>query len=192
MLDLIKKIREKTGAGVLDVKKALDESENDEEKAVEILRKKGYDKALKKASREAKEGVVLSYIHSNKKIGSLVKLYCETDFVARNSEFQELGKDIAMQVAAMNPLVIKPEDLSQEIIEKEKSIWIAQLKQEGKTDELIDKILVGKEKKFREENALLTQLFVKNPDITIEELITKKISKTGENIQLGEFMRLEL
>jgi len=192
MLDLIKKIREKTGAGVLDAKKALDESEGDEEKAVEILRKKGYDKAFKKASREAKEGIVVSYIHSNKKIGSLVKLYCETDFVARNSEFQELGKDIAMQVAAMNPLVIKPEDISQEIIEKEKSIWIAQLKQEGKTDELIEKILVGKEKKFREENALLTQPFVKNPDSTIEGLITEKISKTGENIQLGEFVRLEL
>ena len=192
MLDLIKKIRERTGAGVVAIKKAIDEVGNDEEKIIEVLRKSGQSKAAKKAEREAKEGIVVSYVHSNNRVASLVKLLCETDFVARNEEFQQLAKDIAMHVTAMNPKFIKPEDVPSDIIEKEKEIWKSQLVSEGKTAEMIDKIMIGKEKKFREESALLTQAFVKNPEITIGELIIEKIGKIGENIQVGEIIRFEL
>jgi len=192
MLDTIKKIRERTGAGVVNIKKALDESLGNEEKAIEILRKQGHDKALKKADRAANEGVVVSYIHSNNRVGALVKLLCETDFVARNTEFQELAKDIAMHVTAMNPQFMKPQDVPNEVIEKEKEIWIAQLKQEGKPENMFEKIMEGKEKKFREEAALLTQSFVKDPAIKITDLIAEKIGKIGENIQVGEFIRFEL
>ena len=192
MIDLIKKIRERTGAGVVAIKKAIDEVGTDEEKVIELLRKSGESKAAKKASREAKEGVVISYVHSNNRVAALVKLLCETDFVARNEEFKELAKDIAMHVTAMNPKFIKPEDVSAEIIEKEKEIWQAQLETEGKKPEMIEKIMIGKEKKFREESALLTQAFVKNPEITIGELIIEKIGKIGENIQVGEIIRFEL
>jgi len=192
MLELIKKIRERTGAGVVAIKKAIDEVGNDEEKVIEILRKSGQSKAAKKAEREAREGVVVSYVHSNNRVAALVKLLCETDFVARNEEFQQLAKDIAMHVTAMDPKFIKPEDISDSIIEKEKEIWQSQLTAEGKTTEMIEKIMVGKEKKFREESALLTQSFVKNPEITVGELIVEKIGKIGENIQVGEIIRVEL
>lgn len=192
MLDKIKTLREKTGAGVVDVKKALEEAGGDEQKAVEILRAKGHSKALKKADREAKEGVVASYIHSNKKIGVLIQLYCETDFVARNSEFQELAKDIAMHIAAINPQFTRPEDISADVIEKENKIWRKQLENEKKPDDIKKKILAGKEKKFREEISLLAQPFVKNPDITVGDLIAEKVGKIGENIQVGKFVRFEL
>ncbi len=192
MLDLIKKIREKTGAGVMDIKKALEEAGGNEEKTIEILRKLGKSKAVKKADRETREGLIVSYIHSNGKIGALLKLYCETDFVARNEEFKELGNDIAMQIAAMNPLVVKPEEVSPDLIAKEKEIWTEQLKQENKPVELAEKIMAGKEKKFRQEVALLTQPFIKNPEITVENLIAEKIGKIGENIQIGGFVRYEL
>lgn len=177
---------------MVDAKKALEEACGNEEKAIEIIRKKGQAKALKKSDREAKEGVVASYIHSNLKIGAMVKLYCETDFVARNSEFQELAKYIAMHVAAMDPKFIKPEDVPAKVIGKEREIWTEQLKKEGKPEKMLDKILEGKEKKFREESALLTQSFVKNPETTVEELIAEKVGKIGENIQVGGFVRYEL
>jgi len=192
MLKKIKKIREKTGAGMVDVKKALEQSGGDEEKAIEILRKNGQAKAVKKSERTAKEGIVASYIHSNKRVGVMLKLFCETDFVARNSDFQELAKDIAMHIAAMNPKFLKPEDVSSDIIKKEKEIWTEQLKKEGKPEAMLEKIMAGKEKKVREESALLTQSFVKNPDITVGELIAEKIGVIGENIQVGEFVRYEL
>jgi len=192
MLELVKKIRERTGAGMVAIKAALDEAGGDEEKAIEILRKLGQSKAAKKADRVAREGVVISYVHSNKRVGSLVKLLCETDFVARTDEFQELAKDIAMHVTAMNPKFIKPEDVPKDMIEKEKEIWQAQLAAEKKPAEMMEKILAGKEKKFREESALLTQAFVKNPEITVGELIIEKIGKIGENIQVGEIVRVEL
>ncbi len=191
-LEQIKKIREKTGAGVVEVKKALEEASGDETTAIEILRKRGQEKANKKSERTTREGLVATYAHSNGRLGAMVKLYCETDFVARNEEFKELAKDIAMHVAAMNPKYIRPEDMPQELVEKEKEIWIAQLKNEGKKDDIIPKILEGKEKKFREEISLLTQPFVKNPEQTVESLIKEKIGKIGENIQVGEFSRLEL
>lgn len=192
MINKIKTLRERTGAGVVDVKKALGEAGGDERKAVEILRANGHSKALKKAGREAKEGVIGCYVHSNNKIGVLVQLFCETDFVARNSEFQELAKDIAMHIAAMNPQFAKPENVSADVIEKENKIWAKQLENEKKTDDIKKKILAGKEKKFREEISLLTQPFVKNPDITVGDLIAEKVGKTGENIQVGKFVRYEL
>ncbi len=192
MLELIKKIRERTGAGMVAVKNALNEAGGDEEKAIEILRKLGQSKAAKRAEKEAREGVVVSYVHPNNRVASLVKLLCETDFVARNEEFVALAKDIAMHVAAMNPKVIKPEDVAADLVEKEKEIWREQLKNENKPAEMIEKIMVGKEKKFREELALLTQSFVKNPEITVGDLIIEKIGKIGENIQVGEISRIEL
>ncbi len=191
-LGQVKKLREKTGAGVVDVKKALEEAKGDEEKAIEILRKKGQDKALKKSDREAKEGVITAYVHSNNKVGSLVKVYCETDFVAKNSEFRDLAKDIAMHITAMDPRFLKPEDVSSDLIKKEREIWAERLKKEKKPKDIIGKILEGKEKKFREEVSLLSQPFIKNPDITIEKIIAEKIGKMGENIQIGEFIRYEL
>lgn len=191
-IDQIKKLREKTGAGVVDVKKALSEAEGDEIKAIEILRKKGQDKALKKSDREAKEGVIGIYIHSNSKVGAMVKLFCETDFVAKNAEFQELAKDIAMHITALNPKFLKPEDIPDDLVAKEKEIWTEQLKAEKKPENVMEKIMEGKEKKFREESALLSQPFVKNPDINVGELVAEKIGKIGENIQVGEFVRYEL
>lgn len=181
-----------TGAGIVDVKKAMEEAGGDEEKALDILRKRGQEKAGKKSGRIAKEGVIASYVHSNSKVGAMVKLLCETDFVARNEEFKALAQDIAMHITASNPLYLKPEDVSAEIVEKEKEIWTEQLKNEGKPAAMIAKILEGKEKKFREDNALLTQPFVKNPEITVGELVAEKIGKIGENIQIGDFSRLEL
>lgn len=192
MLNKIKKLREKTGAGIVEVKKALTEANGDETKAVEILRKRGQEKAVKKSERTTQEGIVASYVHSNKKVGAIVKLYCETDFVARNEEFQKLGQDIAMHITAMNPKFIRPEDVSKDLIKKEKEIWEAQLEGEKKPKEIMNKILEGKEKKFREEISLLSQPFVKNPDITVEQLIAENIGKIGENIQIGDFSRLEL
>jgi len=192
MLEQIKKIRGQTGAGVVDVKRALDETNGDETKAIEILRKKGQSKAFKKSGREAKEGIVVSYIHSNGKLGTIVKLYCETDFVARNDEFKELAKNIAMHISAIDPQFLDSKEVSSEIIEKEKEIWKNQLKEEGKSEEMIEKIMEGKENKFRKEISLMTQPFVKNPDITIGDLITEMIGKIGENIQIGDFSRFEL
>jgi elongation factor Ts len=191
-LGKIKKIREMTGAGVVEVKKALDEAGGNEARAVEILKIKGKEKAVKKSERTAQEGLVASYVHSNKKVGAIVKLQCETDFVARNSEFQELALDIAMHITAMNPKFISPESVPVELLEKEKEIWMAQMAAEKKPEEILKKIMEGKEKKFREEISLLSQPFVKNPDITIAELLAEKIAKTGENMQIGDFSRLEL
>jgi elongation factor Ts len=188
-MEQIKALREKTGAGIVDVKKAFDEANGDEAKAIEILRKRGQDKALKKGDRETHEGVVVSYVHSNGRIGALVKLYCETDFVARNEEFKELAHDIAMQVAAAAPQYLRPEDVPAEAVEKEKEIWKEQLAKEGKPAEMLEKIMGGKEQKFRNEISLLTQSFVKDPSKTIEALITEKIHKIGENIQVGDFVR---
>lgn len=177
---------------MVDIKKALEEAGGDEEKARIILRKKGVERAEKKSGRQAGEGMVASYLHTNGKVASLVKVYCETDFVARNEEFQQLAKDLAMQVAAMNPLAVNPEDIDGGLIAREKEIWKEQLKNEDKPEEMIEKIIQGKERKFRNEAALLTQNFVKNPEITVGQLIREKIAKIGENIQVGEFVRFEL
>lgn len=191
-MEQIKALREKTGAGIVDVKKALDEAGFDDAKAIEILRKRGQDKAMKKSDRETHEGIVVSYVHSNGRIGALVKLYCETDFVARNEEFQELGRDIAMHVAASAPQYVKPEEVPAEAVAKEQEIWREQLAAEGKPADLMDKIMAGKEEKFRNDISLLTQPFVKDPSKTVTELLTEKVHKMGENIQVGSFVRYEL
>jgi len=191
-LEKIKKIREETGAGMVEVKKALEEAEGDEEKARLILRKKGIEKAGKKSSRVTREGLIVSYVHSNGKVGCLLKLFCETDFVAKNAEFRELAMDLAMQVTAMNPEYINPEDVTSEIIDQEKEIWREQLLAEGKKEDILPRILEGKEKKFREEKALMTQPFVKNPDVTVGELIKEKVGIIGENIQVGGFYRMDI
>jgi elongation factor Ts len=188
-LEQIKKLREQTGAGIVDVKKALDQSEGNEEKAIEILRKSGKDKALKKADRDAREGIIGVYVHSNNKVGAMVKVLCETDFVARNEDFQTLASDIAMHITASDPQCVRPEDVDSDFITKERAIWEEQLKAEGKPAEIMDKIMEGKESKLRSECALLTQPFVKDPDKTVEDLLNEAIGKIGEKIEVGEFAR---
>ncbi len=192
MLETIKKIREQTGAGVIDIKKALDEAKGKEDEAIKILKKKGLEKADKKSDRSAEEGVIATYVHTNGKVAALVKVLCETDFVGKNEEFQELAKDVAMQVVAMNPKSISPEDVSADLIKEQKEIWLEEIEKEGKPKEITEKIIQGKEQKFRSENALLSQSFVKDSDQTVEEMIKEKIAKMGENIVVKEFTRMEL
>lgn len=189
-LEQIKSLRERTGAGVVDVKKALDEAGDDESKAIDILRLRGIAKAAKKSDRDASEGIIISYVHSNGRVGVLLKLLCETDFVARNEEFRSLGHDIAMHIAALHPAYTKPEEVTDEEVAREKVFWMEEVA--GKPADLTQKIFLGKEKKFREEKALLTQAFVKDGEKTVGALITEKIQKIGENIQVGSFVRFEL
>jgi len=191
-MELIKALRERTGAGIVEVKKALEEAGGDEEGAIRILRERGAAKAVKKNDREAKEGVIATYLHSNGRVAAMVKLFCETDFVARNEDFQSLGRDIAMHVAAMNPGVLRPEDVSEETVASERSIWTEELRTAGKSEEMIAKILEGKERKLREENSLLTQSFVKDPEKTIKDLLSENVQKIGENILIGGFIRYEI
>lgn len=191
-LDKLKELREITGVSMMACKKALVEANGDIKNAVDLLRKKGEVKALERVDRATGQGVIASYIHPNLKIGVIVQLGCETDFVAKNEEFIQVAKDIAMHVAATNPLFLSPEDVSDEVVENEKNIWISQLKDEGKNDEMIDKILLGKEKKFREESSLLKQEFVKDPEITIEKLILDLVNKMGENIKIERFSRYSI
>ncbi|MGB3073254.1 MAG: translation elongation factor Ts [Candidatus Moraniibacteriota bacterium] len=191
-MEQVKALREKTGGGIVEVKKALDEANGDEAKAIEILKKRGEAKALKKTGRTAAEGIVVSYIHSNKRVGTLLTLLCETDFVGRNEEFQELAHDLAMHVTAMAPGYIHPEDVPAETVASERTLWEEQVAAEGKPAAIALKILAGKEKKFREEQALLTQPFVKDSTKTVQTLITEKIHRIGENIQIGRFTRFEI
>lgn len=191
-LDQIKELREATGVSMMACKKALEESKGDYEKAVDYLRKKGQAKAAERGERTTGEGTVASYIHTNGKVGVLVKLGCETDFVAKNEDFQALAQDLAMHIAAMNPLTVSPDDVSENLIEKEREIWKAQLLNEGKKEDMLDNILVGKEKKFREEASLLKQSFVKDPEKTVEELLSDSIIKLGENIRVDGFCRYSI
>lgn len=188
-LEQIQSLREKTGVSLQACKKALEESGDNLEKAVEILRKKGEAKAVERAGRETGQGVVASYIHSNSKLGALVQLGCETDFVARNPDFQMLAKDIAMHVAASNPLYVAPDNVSPELVEKEREIWKSHLAKDGKPEKMWDHIMQGKEKKFREELSLLTQAFIKNPEVSVEQLIKDAILKLGENVRVIRFSR---
>ena len=188
-LEQIKKIREITGAGIVEVKKALEEASGDEKKTIENLRKSGQAKAMKKADRDAHEGIIGMYVHSNNKIAAMVKVLCETDFVARNEDFQAFANDIAMHITASDPKCLKPEDVDNTLVEKEREIWKEQLKDEGKSEDIMDKILSGKEQKFRAESALLSQPFVKDPDKTVEDLLNELVAKIGEKIEIGEFAR---
>ncbi|MBU1165134.1 translation elongation factor Ts [Patescibacteria group bacterium] len=187
------KLREQTGAGMVDCKKALEEANGDTQKALEILRKKGAVKASKKlAEREACEGLVGSYIHVNGKVGVLVEVACETDFVAKNSDFKELVHDIAMQIAAESPEYLVPEEVPKKVIAKEKEIYAEQLKREGKPENVIDKIMAGKIEKFYTEICLLKQPFIKDDKTTIEELVQAKIAKLGEKIEVRRFVRFQI
>lgn len=190
--DLVKELRERTGIGIMECKKALEESKGDLEKAILILRKRGYDRAKKKIARETSEGVIGSYIHSNQKIGVLVEVNCETDFVARNQEFQDLVKNIAMHIAAASPRYLSPEDIPQKELEEEKEIIREQFKDSGKPPQVIEKIIEGKLKKFYEEVCLLNQPYIKDPSMTINQLVSYYISKFGENIRIKRFIRYQL
>jgi len=188
----IKELKLITNAGIMDCKNALDETDGDIEKSVALLREKGIIKAVKKMDREATEGSIISYIHHNKKLGVLLELSCETDFVAKNDLFQQLGKDIAMHIAASNPSYVSIEDVPEEVVEKEKEIQKATLEQEGKPANMIDKILEGKMKKYASEISLLEQGFVKEPKMTISQLVKEYISKLGENISIKKFTRYSI
>jgi elongation factor Ts len=191
-VNLVKELREKTGAGILDCQKALTDTGNDIGKAIDHLRKKGLAAAEKKAGRETKEGLVSAYIHPGNRVGVLVEVNCETDFVARNDEFQALVKDIALQIAAAKPLFVKREDIPAEFLEKEKSIYQAQAKEMGKPESAWPKIVEGKLEKFFQESCLLEQAFIKDPSVTIKDVLTQKIAKIGENIAVRRFTRYQL
>jgi elongation factor Ts len=190
--DMIKELREKTQAGMLDCKKALIECGGDREAAVDYLRKKGLAAANKREGRIAKEGIIASYIHNNSKIGVLLELNCETDFVARNQDFQNLAKDLCMQVAAANPLYVSPEDVAADVLEREKEIYREQLKESGKPANVIEKIVEGKLQKFYSEVCLLEQEFIKDNKVIIKDLIKNKIATYGENITVGRFVRFQI
>lgn len=190
--ETVKDLREKTGAGIMDCKRALADAGGDLDKAIDILRQKGLSAAAKKASRETKEGVIGSYIHGGGRIGVLVEVNCETDFVARNSEFQELVKDIAMQIAASNPSCVRREDVPADVLEKERSIYKIQARESGKPEHVLDKIVEGKIEKFYVETCLLEQSFIKDPSVTINDMVKQKIAKIGENISIKRFTRYQL
>ncbi len=189
---LVKELRGKTGAGILNCQKALQENENDIEKAIDYLRQKGLAAAQKKVGRETKEGLIFSYIHPSSKIGVMIEINCETDFVARNDEFTALAKDLTLQVAAANPTYVKREDIPADIIEREKSVYEGQAKELGKPEAAWDKIVQGKLEKFYQEQCLLEQGFVKDPNTSIKDLLTQKISTLGENILVTRFIRYQL
>ena len=188
---LVKDLREKTGAGMMDCKNALVEAKGDMEQAVVVLRKKGLASAQKKAARVAAEGMIGHYIHAGGKLGVLVEVNCETDFAARSEEFQVLVKDIAMHIAAQNPLFVKREDVPAEVVEKEKEIYKDQARASGKPANIIDKIAEGKLESYYEMACLFDQKFVKDPNITVKDLINNLVAKIGENIQVRRFARFK-
>src|SRR6185312_9146452 len=189
---LVKELREKTGAGMMDCKKALAETSGDFEKALEYLRKKGIASAAKKEGRVTKEGAVASYIHGEGRVGVLVEINCETDFVARTEQFRQLVKDIAMHIAAANPQWVRLEEVPAEVLAKEKEIAIAQMQASGKPAAVLEKIAEGKLKKFFEDSCLMQQVFVKDPNKTIEQLLKETIATLGENMTIRRFARFVL
>ena len=188
---MVKELREKTGSGMMDCKKALEESNGDMEKSIELLREKGLANAAKKSGRIAAEGLVESYIHGGR-IGVLVEVNSETDFVAKNTEFKQFVKDVAMQIAAANPQYINREEVSVESIQKEKDILRAQALHEGKPEKIVDKMVEGRIEKYFKEVCLLEQSFIRDPEITIQDLLNEKIAKIGENISIRRFVRFEV
>lgn len=188
----VKELREISGAGMMDCKRALDEAGNDIKKAMEVLRKSGVAKAQKKAGRSASDGMVLPYIHPGSKLGVLIEVNCETDFVARTEDFQNMVRDIAMHIAASGPISVKKEDVSTEILESEKEIYADQARKSGKPENIIKKMIEGRISKFYQENVLMEQAFVKDPSITINDLVTSMVAKLGENIIIARFIRFQL
>jgi len=186
----VRKLRDKTGAGLMDCKRALEEAEGDQQKAEAVLRQRGLDKALAKGSRKTAEGVIISYIHGDGRIGVLLELACETDFVARNEEFRELARELAMQVAAMKPQVVRPEDLPEQVVEAEREIYAAQFA--DKPQNVLERIVDGKMEKFYEQACLFNQPHIRDDSRTVDEVVKDAIAKLGENIEVRRFVRMEL
>ena len=189
---MVKELRDKTGAGIMDCKAALTESDGNIEAAIDFLRKKGIATAKKRAGRAASEGTIQSYIHMGGKIGVMVEVNCETDFVAKNDDFRDFAKNIAMHITATNPVGITPEDVPEDIIEREKDIYRAQALETGKPENILDKIAEGKLLKYFKENCLLQQPYVRDPDMTVEDLLNENIGKIGENITIRRFCRFQI
>jgi elongation factor Ts len=190
--EMVKDLREKTGAGMMDCKKALSETEGDIEKAIDYLRQKGLSDAAKRTGRTATEGAIGSYIHPGGKLGVLVEINCESDFVARTEVFQTLVKDVAMHIAAANPLYLRREEVPESVMARERNIYEAQAREGGKPEKIIERIVQGKLEKFFQEICLLEQPFVKDPDVNITQLVSSKIAKLGENIVIRRFQRYQL
>ena len=188
----VRMLREKTGLGMMDCKKALQETGGDSEKAIEYLRKQGLSAVEKRASRDASEGLIQAYIHQGSRLGVLLEVNCETDFVARTGDFQEFAKDVAMHIAASQPLAVDREGISADAVEKERAIFLEQAKNEGKPEHIAEKIVEGRMEKFYQENCLLEQVFVKNPDQTVGELVIELTAKIGEKITVRRFERFVL
>ena len=189
---MIKDLREASGAGVLDCKKALEASGGDLEKAKAFLQEKGLAAAAKKADREVKEGLIEAYVHAGGRVGALIELGCETDFVARTEGFKELAHDLAMQIVATNPLCLTPEDIPPDVLEQEKTTYRIQAREQGKPEQIVDRIVEGKLQKYYQEVCLLVQPFIKNDELTVQDVITQMIAKVGENIVVRRFARFEL
>ncbi len=189
---MVKELREATNAGMMDCKKALTECDGDMDKAVEYLRKKGIASAAKKEGRTTSQGLVASYIHMGGKVGVLVEIACETDFVARTDDFQEMVRNVAMHIAAANPLAVTRDELDGAVVEKEREIYRAQMREQGKPDNIIDKIVEGKVDKYYSEVVLLEQKYVKDPDMTVEDYVKSVIGKLGENMQIKRFARYQI
>lgn len=189
--EMVKELREKTGAGIMDCKEALKGCEGDMEKAIDFLRKKGLATAQKRSGRAMSEGVVEAYIHMGGKLGVLVEVNCETDFVAKTDDFKDLARNIAMHIAASNPVGIRPEDVPQSVIDREMEIYRAQARELGKPEKMIDKIAEGKMAKFYKDNCLLNQAYVRDPNMTIADLLNDSIAKIGENITVRRFVRFQ-
>ena len=190
--EMVRRLREKTGAGMMDCKKALTESKGDEAKALEFLRQKGLASARSKEARATKDGVIGTYVHAGGKIAVLVEVNCETDFVARTPQFQEFARNLAMQVAAANPLYVRREDVPVEVIERERKIYAAQAAEGGKPEKVIGKIVDGKIEKYYGDVCLLEQAYVKDQNITVGDLLTELRAKVGENVQVRRFVRYQL
>jgi elongation factor Ts len=190
--EMVKELREKTGAGIMDCKQALSESGGEMNAAVDFLRKKGLATAKKRAGRAAKDGVIQSYIHMGGKIGVLVEVNCETDFVAKTDAFKEFAKNVAMHIAASSPLGVAPEDVPEDVIKREKEIYRAQALESGKPANIVDKIADGKLQKFYKENCLLQQPYVRDPNLTIQDVLNEVIAKIGESISIRRFARFQI
>ncbi|HEX6307954.1 MAG TPA: translation elongation factor Ts [Longimicrobiales bacterium] len=190
----VKELRERTGAGMMECKKALEETKGDMEAAIDLLRARGAAKAARRAERETREGTIGSYVHSNGRIGVLVEVQCETDFVSRNETFQQLARDLAMHIAASNPLALTSEDIPADVVERERAVYLEQVKQEGKPANMHEKIVEGKLRRFYEESTLLDQVFVKDPagKQTVRQLVEEVSAKTGEKVVVRRFVRYQL
>jgi elongation factor Ts len=189
---MVKELRDKTNAGMMDCKKALSETAGDMEKAVDLLRQKGLAVAAKRAGRETKEGIVEAYIHAGGKLGVMVEVGCETDFVAKTDDFKAFAKDIAMHIAAVNPLAVSREEVPADVLQREKDIYINQALESGKPQQIVEKMVGGKVEKYLSEICLLEQKYVKNPDLTVQDLLNELVAKMGENISIKNFARFQI